>query len=148
MQALPDALRGEKWAFVQLPLGDLQRMLASVEAGDTFGASFDLATAGLGSLSRDLLVPGVVVFSRRSMPLAAWTNGLEIASVRADVERSCLLLETGVNQRWKYGAWRPSADSEEEARGWEEAKEGIGCGQLGLGDRPGEEQTPSGRCQQ
>ena len=31
MQALPDALRGEQWAFVQLPLGTLQDMLTKVE---------------------------------------------------------------------------------------------------------------------
>lgn len=31
-QALPDALRGEQWAFVQLPLGTLQQMLKRVEA--------------------------------------------------------------------------------------------------------------------
>lgn len=29
-QALPDALRGEQWAFVQLPLGTLKEMLKKV----------------------------------------------------------------------------------------------------------------------
>lgn len=29
-EALPDALRGEKWAFVQLPLGPLMDMLQNV----------------------------------------------------------------------------------------------------------------------
>lgn len=71
------------------------------------------------------LAPGVAVFSRRALPLAAWTNGLEIAAVKADVQRSCLILETGVNQRWRYGGWKPSPDFVEEAEGWEEAKEGV-----------------------
>jgi hypothetical protein len=31
LQPLPDALRGEKWAFVQLPLGPLKDMLKKVE---------------------------------------------------------------------------------------------------------------------
>ena len=31
LQPLPDALRGEKWAFVQLPLGPLREMLKKVE---------------------------------------------------------------------------------------------------------------------
>jgi hypothetical protein len=44
-----------------------------------FGATMSLASAGLADLPRDILVPGVAVFSRRAMPLAAWTNGLEIA---------------------------------------------------------------------
>lgn len=30
-QSLPDALRGERWAFVQLPLSSLSEMLAPVE---------------------------------------------------------------------------------------------------------------------
>eukprot|EP00878_Enallax_costatus_P024600 GHUV01026265.1.p1 GENE.GHUV01026265.1~~GHUV01026265.1.p1 ORF type:complete len:278 (+),score=69.97 GHUV01026265.1:167-1000(+) len=78
-EALPDALRGEKWAFVQLPLGNLKQMLKPVAEGTMFGSSFGLAAAGLGDLPADLLVPGVAVFSRRSLPLAAWTNGLEIS---------------------------------------------------------------------
>jgi hypothetical protein len=32
IQPLPDALRGEKWAFVQLPLGTVLEMLKKVEA--------------------------------------------------------------------------------------------------------------------
>lgn len=124
-ESLPDALRGEKWAFVQLPLGNLTEMLQPVREGNMFGSAFDLNAAGLGDLPSDILVPGVAVFSRRSLPLAAWTNGLEIAGVKADVERSCLILETGVNQRWRYGGWRPSPDSIAEAEGWEEAKAGL-----------------------
>jgi hypothetical protein len=47
--------------------------------GTLFGSSFSLEAAGLGDLRGDTLVPGVAVFSRRALPLAAWTNGLEIA---------------------------------------------------------------------
>ncbi|GFH31018.1 uncharacterized protein HaLaN_29965, partial [Haematococcus lacustris] len=57
-EPLPDALRGEQWAFVQLPLRALQGMLASVEQGDMFGSTFDLTTAGAGSLPPDILIPG------------------------------------------------------------------------------------------
>lgn len=49
--------------------------------GNLFGAKFSLASAGVDDLPRDTLVPGVAVFSRRALPLAAWTNGLEIAGV-------------------------------------------------------------------
>ena len=79
----------------------------------------------MADLPKDMLIPGVAVFSRRSLPLAAWTNGLDIATVKADVDRSCLILETGVNQRWRYGGWRPSPDSIEEAKGWEDCKNGV-----------------------
>jgi len=82
-EPLPDALRGEKWAFVQLPLGPLLDMLKQVDEGSMFGAGMALGSAGLADLPRDILVPGVAVFSRRAMPLAAWTNGLEIAGACA-----------------------------------------------------------------
>ncbi|PNW70022.1 hypothetical protein CHLRE_17g702500v5 [Chlamydomonas reinhardtii] len=124
-EALPDALRGEQWAFVQLPLGTLLQMLKRVDDAEIFGSGFTLGTVGLADLPADILIPGVVVFSRRALPLAAWTNGLEIAAVKADVARSCLILETGVNQRWKYGSWRPNEDSIGEAEGWEIAKQGV-----------------------
>lgn len=124
-EPLPDALRGEQWAFVQLPLGSLRRMLRGVEQGEMFGAALPIASAA-ASVPDDALVPGVAVFSRRALPLAAWTNGLEIAGVTADVERSSLVLETGVNQRWRYGGWRASPQSADEARGWEASKREIG----------------------
>lgn len=62
------------------------------------------------------------MFSRRAAPLAAWTNGLELAAVTADVERACLILETGVNQRWRYGAYRKADTADQEAVAWERAK--------------------------
>ena len=62
--------------------------------GTLFGSSFSLDAAGLGDLRGDTLVPGVAVFSRRALPLAAWTNGLEIAGV-------CLVLLGG--ELWEPG---------------------------------------------
>jgi len=124
-EPLPDALRGEQWAFVQLPLSALQGMLKKVEEGDMFGSTFDLRTIGAHTLPKDILIPGVAVFSRRALPLAAWTNGLEIAAVKADVPRASLILETGVNQRWRYGGWRTNQDAIDEAENWEDCKQGV-----------------------
>jgi len=124
-EPLPDAMRGEQWAFVQLPLGDLLAMLKEVQESDIFGTTFDLDIAGAGGLPKDILIPGVAVFSRRALPLAAWTSGLEIAAVKADVQRSCLILETGVNQRWRYGGWKTNPDAIEEAENWEDCKQGV-----------------------
>ena len=50
-QDLPDALRGESWLFVQLPL-------SSVDTQAIFGDSFKLHTAGLDDLPADTLIPG------------------------------------------------------------------------------------------
>lgn len=122
---LPDALRGEAWSFVQLPLGALGGELQAVEAGRAFGSSLDLQQLGLET-SDDALIPGVTVYSRRADPLAAWTNGLELAAVKADTERAFLILETGVNQRWRYGGYRRTLESTTEAEAWEEAKKAVG----------------------
>jgi len=40
-------------------------------------------------------------------------------------QRSCLILETGVNQRWRYGGWRTNQDAIEEAENWEDCKQGV-----------------------
>ena len=44
----------------------------------------------------------------------------------ADTERACLVLESGVNQRWKYGSYRRSLEASAEAQAWEEAKAAVG----------------------
>jgi hypothetical protein len=69
---------------------------------------------------------GVAVYSRRALPLAAWTAGYEVASLAADPERRCLVLDTGVSQRWRYGAVAPGAAAAEEASAWEQAKVAAG----------------------
>ena len=75
-QDLPDALRGESWLFVQLPLSMLQQELRSVESRESFGDTFGLATAGLDDLPADTLIPGapsvallLCVWGRRSRNL-------------------------------------------------------------------------------
>lgn len=40
-------------------------------------------------------------------------------------QRSCLILETGVNQRWRYGGWKTNPDAIEEAENWEDCKQGV-----------------------
>ena len=57
-QDLPDALRGEAWLFVQLPLSMLRQELRSVETRAIFGDSFQLGTAGLDDLPAETLIPG------------------------------------------------------------------------------------------
>ena len=117
---IADALRGEQWAFVQLPLSALQQEMKPLESKTMFGAF--LPNLSKLSLSDDTMIPGVAVFSRRAGPLAAWTNSLQLACLKADIDRSCLLLETGVRDRYKYGAWRRSQAATEEAEAWEKAK--------------------------
>lgn len=124
-EELPDALRGESWSFVQLPLGALRGELNEVTNGNAFGSVLDVSSLGL-DINEETLIPGVAIYSRRANPLAAWTNGLELAAVVADTERAFLVLETGVNERWKYGAYRRTQETTEEAFAWEQAKQAIG----------------------
>jgi len=126
---LPDALRGEAWSFVQLPWGDLVKEFGAVTAGSAFGATFDPAAASpalAALLTPATPIPGVAVYSRRAEPLAAWTAGYEVASLGADTDRGCLVLETGVATRWRYAALGRGASDAAEARAWEEAKAGVG----------------------
>lgn len=79
----------------------------------------------------DPVVPGVCVFSRRAAPLAGWTNGLELARLEADSGRACLILETGVADRWTYGQYPRTPQAKEEADAWNAAKVREGAGTLG-----------------
>jgi hypothetical protein len=123
-QPLPDALRGERWAFVSLPLEGVLQEAARVSSAAAFGSVFDPAVAGVtpDTLGVGVLIPGVVVLSRRADALAGWTNGLEIASLQPDTRAGQLLLETGVAQRWAYASWRKSAAANAEAEAWQAAK--------------------------
>jgi hypothetical protein len=73
--------------------------VCSPPQGNMFGSSFNLAAAGLGDLPSDILVPGVAVFSRRALPLAAWTNGLEISGDPADSRWVVMLVHNCL--RWR-----------------------------------------------
>ena len=42
--------------------------------GKIFGEALSLDSVGGSALAEDTLIPGVAVFSRRSVPLAAWTR--------------------------------------------------------------------------
>lgn len=72
-----------------------------------------------------VLCVGVAVYSRRATPLAAWTSGLEVANVVADADRSCLVLETGASQRWRYGTFERTPQNRAEATAWEQAKQAV-----------------------
>ena len=122
---LPDALRGESWSFVQLPLGALKVELEQVTQGNAFGSTLDIDNLGL-NVDDNTLVPGVAVYSRRAAPMAAWTKSLELAAVVADTDRASLVLETGGTERWRYGADRRTPETTEEAQAWEDAKKAVG----------------------
>lgn len=123
-QELPDALRGEQWAFVAIPLSDVMDEAKATAAGG-FGDYFDTSMMS-GDLQPDSLIPGVAVFSKRALALAAWTNGLELAGIKCDNDSGSLVLQTGVNSQWSYAKYRRTRSSLREAEEWEEAKKEAG----------------------
>jgi hypothetical protein len=93
-RSLPDALVGEKWMFVTLEATVLTEM-PEWEIG--FGEAFPLELAGLAP---ETPIPGLIVFSNRALPMAAWMSGLELAFLKFIHTPPCLVLETGADDAW------------------------------------------------
>ncbi|MEM9136086.1 MAG: Tab2/Atab2 family RNA-binding protein [Cyanobacteria bacterium P01_F01_bin.42] len=94
-QPLPQTLIGEGWSFVSLQ----QQAFADLnEWPITFQ---DQLPPTLHNLSSDAVIPGMVIYSRRSMPLAGWMNGFELGAITyVSRPRPRLILETGITDRW------------------------------------------------
>jgi hypothetical protein len=94
---LPDALRGEKYAFVSLPLAEFLP-----------GGGVNAETVGLGRLCQlpsadlpaDAFVQGVVVLSNRAKALASWLAGTEVVALTADLRKRVLLMETDLDTEY------------------------------------------------
>jgi RNA-binding protein Tab2/Atab2 len=94
-QPLPEALMGEKWTFVDLAASQFAEMN---EWQIGFGEAFPLEMVGV---TPEMQIPGLILYSPRSVPMAAWMSGLEVISVRYQpAPKSMLLLETGANESW------------------------------------------------
>ncbi|WP_019508123.1 Tab2/Atab2 family RNA-binding protein [Pleurocapsa sp. PCC 7319] len=95
---LPDAVRGDqgdKWLFVSLPASDFEEMK---EWDIAFEESFALS---LLDIAPNTIIPGLIIYSPRANPLAAWMSGLEMGFLRFDAElRPQLRLETSLSDSW------------------------------------------------
>ncbi|WP_341529058.1 Tab2/Atab2 family RNA-binding protein [Nostoc sp. UHCC 0302] len=116
-QRLPDALEGQQWTFVSLQAADFLEM-SEWEIG--FGEAFPLE---LAKVSPETRIPGVLIFSPRALPLAAWMSGLELAFLRFDTSKGeRLVLETGVTESWILANIK-NPQTLAEAKGFEESKQ-------------------------
>ncbi|MEG4577527.1 Tab2/Atab2 family RNA-binding protein [Microcoleus sp. N3A4] len=114
--ALPDALIGEKWAFVSLPIAAFDEM-SEWDIG--FGEAFGLPMTNLGPETQ---IPGLIIYSSRAAALAGWMSGLELAFLKFESgPPPRLVLDTGANDRWILANLRDAA-TEREAKGFEAAK--------------------------
>lgn len=114
-QPLPDALIGEKWRLVTLEASAFQEM---PEWDIGFSEAFPLDMFGLRP---ETPIPGLIVYSTRALPLAAWMSGLELAFLRFNETPAQLVLETGVSDAWIL-ANLPAA-LQDEAKRFEAAKQ-------------------------
>lgn len=118
-QPLPDALIGEKWTFVSL---EVEAFAEMSEWDIDFGEAFPLNTVGLAP---NLQIPGLIIYSSRAQPLAAWMSGLELAFVKFNPGPPArLLLETGGNDCWIL-ANLANSSTIEEAKRFSEAKSKV-----------------------
>lgn len=115
-QFLPDALIGEKWAFVTLATSTFIEM-PEWEIG--FSEAFPLDMLGL---TPETPVPGLIIFSSRALPLAAWMSGLELAFLRFNPSPPQLVLETGVSDSWILASL-PTPQLQAEAAKFETTKQ-------------------------
>lgn len=95
---LPDAVRGDqgdKWIFVSLTGADFDEMK---DWDIAFEESFALS---LLDITTDTLIPGLIIYSPRANPLAAWMSGLEMGYLKLETDpRPQLRLETGLSDSW------------------------------------------------
>lgn len=121
-QPLPDALIGQQWAFVTLEAS------AFAEMSDweiEFKEAFPLEMVGNlkeSAIAPDTLIPGMIIFSPRAIPLAGWMSGLDLASVKFEADNQPrLILETGVSDRWILANIR-DPKTLDEAKNFEQVK--------------------------
>ncbi|MBW4553805.1 MAG: Tab2/Atab2 family RNA-binding protein [Aphanocapsa sp. GSE-SYN-MK-11-07L] len=110
-QPLPEALVGEGWTFASL------EAIAFEEAKEwqmSFGEVSSVVERGFDPKAK---IPGLIIFSSRSMPLAGWMSGLELAFLKLELGQvPQLVLETGASDRWILARLRtPQLVSEAES---------------------------------
>ncbi|KAL7511633.1 hypothetical protein ACHAXN_008623 [Cyclotella atomus] len=117
---LPDALRGEKYAFVGLPLAEFLE-----------GGGINEENIGVGrlcpvdkSLPADAFVQGVVILTSRAKALSSWLAGTEVAGLKADLRKRELVMETDIDNQFLMA--KLNDEQRREAAIFEEGKDAMG----------------------
>ena len=89
----PEVVRGDHWSWAMLPL-------SALEEAPGWNMGFGALLPIPRNLSPDAGVPGIRLFSRkRGLAIAGWLAGLE--PVRLEMEHGQLVLEAGLDDRWR-----------------------------------------------
>lgn len=119
-QPLPDALIGTRWQFVTLEAATFAEM---DQWEISFGESLPLEMLAVGP---DTPIPGLVIYSPRSVAMAGWMSGLEMAFLKVEQDSftnlTQLLLETGGSDRWVVATLK-NPQVQAEAQDFETAKQ-------------------------
>jgi RNA-binding protein Tab2/Atab2 len=117
---LPDALRGEQYAFVGLPLAEFLP-----------GGDINDENIGVGKLCpidpelpADSFVQGVVILTQRAPALASWLAGTEVVGLKADLRKRQLVMETDIDTQ--YLVARLNDVQRVEGAAFEEGKDALG----------------------
>jgi len=117
---LPDALRGERYAFVSLPLSEFME-----------GGGVNEENIGVGrlcpvqdGLPADEFVQGVVVMTKRAKALAAWMAGTEVCGISCDLRKRQMVMEADISTQYLVAKLDDSQRKEGVA--FEEGKERLG----------------------
>ena len=116
---LPDALRGEKYAFVALPLAEF--LPGGGVTSDTVGVGRLCALPA--DVPGDAFVQGVVILSKRAKALASWLAGTEVVALTADLRKRILIMETDIDNEFLLA--RLNDQQRAEAAALEEGKDSL-----------------------
>jgi len=116
---LPDSLRGEKYAFVALPVAEFLE-----------GGGIGAENVGVGricpvdpSLAADDFVQGIVILTDRADALASWLAGTELSGFNADLRKRTLVMETDIENQYLMA--KLNDYQREEAAAFEEGKDNL-----------------------
>jgi hypothetical protein len=119
---LPDALQGDRWAFVTLEAETFTEMHEwEIDFGEAFPILGEKSL--VPQITPETKIPGLIVFSNRAKALAGWMSGLELGFLKPELDTpSQMVLETGFNERWIL-ANLTDKTTQAEAAGFAEAKD-------------------------
>ena len=117
---LPDALRGEKYAFVSLPLSEFSEGGGVTQ--DNIGVGKLCPVSNL-DLPQDAFVQGVVVMTPRAKALASWMAGTEVAGITCDLKRRQMIVEADISTQYLMA--RLDDGQRKEGSVFEEGKENL-----------------------
>lgn len=115
-ERLPDALRGEKFAFCTASYSMLYELQNSgtIPYCDIFHMD--------DSISLEDELPGMIVYSQRAESLACWTAGAELSFIKFLEQEQELVLECGISSHYRLAKIAKDEILIEEAKTFEQLK--------------------------